>query len=145
MEPGPYHALINELASEKYDLRENFFNLKVSPVCRHLVAAPPKQQVEFILAAIDWLLTVSPKPTFVEAGVMIPRDVVRYAVNGILKRRLPLTHDELNAVLHWYLHEQDIWNVPEIIKLIEDFLIENKMTFSIQKKIERLLPLIKPY
>lgn len=145
MEPGPYHALINELASEKYDLQENFFNLKVSPVCRHLVAATPEQQVGFVLAAIDWLLNVNPKPTFVEAGVMTPRDVVRYAVNGILKRRLPLTHDELNAVLHWYLHEQDIWNVPEIIKLIEDFLAENQITTSIKEKIERLILLIKPY
>lgn len=147
MEPGPYDTLINELAIEEYNLHENPFNLKISPVGRRLVAATPEQQVGFVVAAVDWLLNVSPKPTFRgrTAGDMTPSDIVRAAVIAILRRRLPLSHDDLNTVLHWSIRERGIWALPEIIKLIEDFLIENKMTLSIQEKIERLLPLIKPY
>ena len=76
---------------------------------------------------------------------MTPSDIVRAAMLSMLRPRLPLTHDDVNTVLHWSIRERDVWGVPQMIKLIEDFLIENKMTLSIQEKIERLILLIKPY
>lgn len=141
------YALINELAVEEYNFYANPFSLKVSPVGRRLLAVTPEQQIQFVLAAIDWLLNVSPKPTFrgTSAGDMTPSDVVRAAVLSMLRRRPPLTHDDVNTVLHWSILERDVWGVPQMIKLIEDFLVENKMTLSIQEKIERLILLIKPY
>jgi len=70
---------------------------------------------------------------------------VRAAVFSILRRRLPTTNDDVNGLLDWCLRERNLYAIPLMIKVIEDFLLENKITSSIQEKIERLLLLINPY
>ena len=145
---SPYDALINELAIEEYNDYENPFSLKVSPVGQRLLAATPEEQVKFVLAAIDWLTNTSAKPAFRSRSVvgdLTPSDVVRAAMLNILRRRLPLTQDDVNTLLTWCLREQFVYAAPQMIKVIEDFLLENKMTFSLQEKIERLILLVKRY
>ena len=63
----------------------------------------------------------------------------------LLRRRLPFTQDDVNTLLHWCLREQFVYAAPHMIKVIEDFLIQNKLTFSIQEKIDRLIELVKRY
>ena len=145
---SPYHALISELAGEQYNDYQNPFSLQMSPAGRRLLTATPEEQIRFVLAAADWLTNATPKPTFPGRSVvgdLTPSDVVRAAMLTILRRRLPLTNDDVNAILGWCLRERYLSGVPQMIKLIENFLIENKMTFSIQEKIERLILLLKPH
>lgn len=151
MEPktsNPYHAWVNEIASEEYAEWDEPFSLKISPVGKRVLASTPEDQARFAVAAAKWLTEylLSPKAGFrPKPDYTSPRDIVRESMLTLLRRRLPLTQEDVNAVLQWCLREQFVYAAPHMVKILEDFLIENKMTFSIQEKLERLILLIKRY
>jgi len=99
MSSGAYDTLIQQLAVEEYNTYRNSFSLSVSPVGQRVLEFTPEEQIAFVLAAIDWLLNVTPKPPFKgkNAGDMTPSDVVRAAVFEVLRRRLPLSGDDVAA------------------------------------------------
>jgi Domain of unknown function (DUF4132) len=142
---GSYDTLIRQLAVEEYNDYRNPFSLKASPVGQRLLKLTPEEQIAFVFAAIDWLTNVTPKPPFKgrTAGDMTPSDIIRVAVFEILRRRLPLNSDNVAALLQWTIRERDRHAAPRMVKIVEDFLLENKMTFSIEEQIGRLIDLIK--
>lgn len=133
----PYVALIDELAYS------HSYNLKESSVGRQLLAASPEEQRGFVLAAIEWLKDASPKLAHEKGNIekslnLNPREVVQSAVLRILRRRLPLTNDDVNTLAEWCMRERDE-RTPQLIKILEDFIVVNKMTLSIQEKVEKLI------
>jgi hypothetical protein len=142
---GSHDTLIRQLAVEEYNTYRNPFSLKVSPVGQRLLEFTPEEQIAFVLAAIDWLMNVTPKPEFKgrTAGDMTPSDVVRAAVFEMLRRRLPLTGDHVAALLQWTIRERYLYAAPRMAKIVEDFLLENKITVSLEEQIGRLIDLIK--
>jgi hypothetical protein len=125
---------------------EKPFSLKASPAGQHLLAATSEEQIGFVFAAIDWLINVT-KPAFrgVLAGDMTPSDIVRAAIFEILRRRLPLDHDQVNTLLQWAIAQKDVYAAPPMVKVVEDYLTRNKMTFTIEEQIRRLSDLLRPY
>ena len=151
MEPkpsSPIEALVNAIASEQYGEDDEPFSLKVSPVGQRILASTLEEQARFAVAAAVWLTEylLTPKPGFrPKSGFTSPRDIVRESMLTLLRRRLPFTQDDVNTLLQWCLREQFVYAAPHMIKVIEDFLMQNKMTFSIQEKLERLILLVKRY
>ena len=149
MEPKtstPYDAMINELTAEEYgDRDEEPFSFKASAVGQRILASSADEQAKFTVAAAQWLTEYLITPAFRSKFKYGSRNMVRTSMLTLLRRRLPFTQDDVNALLHWCLREQFVYAAPHMIKVIEGFLIENKMTFSIREKIEGLILLIKRY
>ncbi len=126
----PYTMLIEKLAVE------DFYNLKESKAGQKLMAASPEEQRGFVLAAIEWLKSTTPKPAHLATNYMA-RQAVRRAILTVIRRRLPLEPDDVNALLEWSIRDDEY--IPQMIKILQDFLAANQMTVAIQEKIDQMI------
>ena len=137
--PEPYKALLTALAAEKPDRYFYNYQLKDSAVGQSLLAAPPEEQRAFVLAAIKWL--DRRKGQAHDQGPWM----VRAAMLGLLRRRLPLDHDDLGALLDWSLRQSNnYWRgIPQMIKAVEDHLQNHELTPALRERIAQLVKTIE--
>ena len=135
--PETYHALIEELAAE--GPQTGYFDVNASVVGQRLLAAGPEEQRGFVLAALEWL----------NHRDRIPGDHLAYKVRRIagalLRRKLPLAHDDLIALLSWSIRQESNFgrSIPEIIKAVEGFLQEHLLTPVLREKIGQLVAAVE--
>src|SRR5687767_10738354 len=105
----PYISMIEELTAEKPGTYWYNFKLKDLAVGRKLLDAGPEEQRAFALAAAEWLERNGGQ-SFDSAPWMVCT-----AMLTLLRRRLPLDHDDVVALLDWSLRGQhNYWRgVPQ--------------------------------
>lgn len=135
MHTEPTNPLIEELIAETPANYYYGFKLKEAAAGRKLLEASPEEQRDFVMSAARWL-DQNGRQSFDKDSW-----VVRTAMLTVLRRRLPLSHDEVVDLLDWSLRWQNnYWRgLPQIIKVVEDYLREGELTPLLRGKIERLV------
>jgi Domain of unknown function (DUF4132) len=130
-----YDTIIEELTVEQPGPYYYNFKLKDSAAGRKLLAASPEDQRGFALAAVEWLdsnggQSFDPAPWMVHTALLT-----------LLRRRLPLCYDDVTALLDWSLRQQqNYWRgVPQMIKVVEDYLRDNELTLPLRERFDRLI------
>lgn len=132
---GPTNPLLKELLAEEFPAHYYNFQIKNAAAGRKLFEASPAEQREFVLAAVRWL--ESHAPSLFDVGPWM----VRKAMLTLLNRRLPFGHDDVIELLDWSLQGQhNYWRgVPQMIKVVDDYLKTADLTPALREKIERLV------
>lgn len=134
----PYNSMIDELTAETPGNYFYNFKLKDSTVGQTLLDASLEEQREFVLAAAEWL-GHNGNQSFEAAPWM-----VRTAMLTLLRRRLPLRHDDVISLLDWSLRQQhNYWRgVPQMIKAVEEYLKDNELTPALREKLDKLIEVV---
>lgn len=132
------HPIIEELLAETPGDYCYYFKLKDAAAGRKLLEASPEEQRAFVLAAARWLDGNQGK--FFDAAPWM----LRTALLTLLRRRLPLGHDDLITLLDWSLRGQyNHWRgVPQLIKAVEEYLKAKELTPLMREKLFRLIEVI---
>lgn len=132
----PNNPFIKELLAENPAKYQYNFKLKDSAAWHRLLETSPEEQRDFLLAAARWLEKNCRRwHTF--DGLWL----VRMAMLALLRRRLPLGHDDVVTLLDWSRREQynDWRGVPQMIKAVEDYLKKGELTPVLREKIRSLV------
>ena len=118
------------------------FEPKDSAAGRRLVAASPGEQRGFVLAAMKWLDHRSrnqPSPDYEASWA------VRRTMEALLRRRLPLGHDDVVALLDWSIRQPYTFvrSTPQVLKAVRDHLKEHELTPALQDGIGGLAGLLE--
>ena len=137
MEPG--HPFIDELIAAKAGSYWYNFKLNDTDAGRRLLEAPPEEQRAFVLAAAVWLDRHRSMTSY-EA-----QWVVRIAMMTVLRRRLPFGHDGVTTLLDWSRRRENNYTrgLPQMIKVVEDYLKGGEMTLRLRRTIEGLVGIVE--
>ncbi|MFN2152719.1 MAG: hypothetical protein ACK2T5_14040, partial [Anaerolineales bacterium] len=71
---------------------------------------------------------------------------VRDAMQQLLRRKLPFSHDEVIILLSWSTHQEVTWDrfATEMIRVLENYFQENPLTDELQGAIAQYAAEIKP-
>lgn len=135
----PENPFIDELIAAKSGSYWYNFKLNDSDVGRRLLDAPPEEQRAFVLDAAAWL-DRHRRMTSYEA-----QWVVRIALTTLLRRRLPLGHEDVLALLGWsHRHDHNYSRgLPQMIKVVEDYLKSGEMTLRLRRALEVLVGVVE--
>jgi hypothetical protein len=130
-----FEGLVAALTAEQPTSYFGSFRLKDSAAGGRLLEESPETQAEFLMRAVRWLEREGG-----ESFDYVPYSV-RTAVTTLLRRRLPLGHDEVLELLGWSARRSgNYWRVvPQMIKAVEDYLKENPLTDALREKIAELV------
>lgn len=135
----PVYPHIDELIAAKSGSYWYNFKLNDSDAGRRLLEAAPAEQRDFVLAAASWLDRHCGMTSY-EA-----QWVVRIAMLTLLRRRLPLTHDDVATLLDWSRRRDNnhTRGLPQMIKVVEDYLKSGEMTLRLRNTIEGLVGIVE--
>src|SRR5215207_2064600 len=136
-EPG--NPFIDELIAAKAGGYWYNFKLNDSDAGRRLLGAPPEEQRAFVLAAAAWHDRHCGMTSY-EA-----QWVVRIAMLTLLRRRLPLGHDDVATLLDWSRRRDNNYarGLPQMIKVVEDYLKGGEMTLVLRRTLEGLVGIVE--
>lgn len=132
------NPMIKELTAEQIGPYWYSFKLKDVATGRKLLDASPEEQRGFVLAAADWL-DRNGGHYYDTAAWM-----VRTAMLTLLRRRLPLSHDDVISLLDWSLRQQqNYWRgLAQMIKISQDYLREHELSPALRERLTRLIKVV---
>lgn len=129
------NPMIKELAAEQIGPYWYSFKLKDVATGRKLLDASSEEQRDFVLAAADWLERNGGH--YYDTAPWM----VRTAMLTLLRRRLPLSHEDVISLLDWSLRQQqNYWRgLAQMIKFTQDYLKENELSIALRERLNRLI------
>ncbi len=144
-----YLSLIEAIAIESLPFGVYTFKLKNSRVAAHILNWSRQEQVNLVMAMAAWCTEIAHLP---EAGLR--HDFSRYwnvfqAISQLLKRQLPLNHDQLVTLLAAMNQGGNQWlwlpGMANITKTVEYYLKEHPCTPALAEQIEHILHWLPDY
>jgi hypothetical protein len=132
------NPMIKELMAEQIGPYWYSFKLKDVATGRKLLDASPEEQRNFVLAAADWLERNGGQ--YYDSAPWM----VRTAMLTLLRRRLPLSHDDVILLLDWSLRQQqNYWRaLQQVIKISQDYLKEHELSPALRERLTRLIKVV---
>jgi hypothetical protein len=131
----PYKTWIEELTTEQRSGGRRWYDAepKGSAAGRRVLAASPREQRGFVLAAMKWLDHWGQRqsPAYYEAWA------VRQTMEALLRRRLPFEHDDVLCLLEWSTRQShySLSGTPQAMKALQDYLKEHELTPALRERI----------
>lgn len=129
------NPMIKELTAEQIGPHWYSFKLKDVAAGRKLLDASPEEQRDFVLAAADWLERNGGH--YYDTAPWM----VRTAMLTLLRRRLPLSHEDVISLLDWSLRQQqNYWrSLAQMIKISQDYLKEHELSPALRERLTKLI------
>jgi hypothetical protein len=134
--PATAVSLVEELARQQW--RGYPFRLENFPAGRQIVESDAETQARAAAAIVRWL---SARGSTFDSNSW----KMRQALFVLLKRKLPLTEADLMALVDWSIHvRNNQWRgLPQIIKIVGDYLKENELKHHLAGKLEELVEAVE--
>ena len=141
--PDPYKTWIEDLEAEQRAAGNRWyaFDPRASAAGRRILAASPAEQRGFVLAAMRWLdhRVRRKRSPYNEVWA------VRQAMIAVLRRKLPLAHDDVLQLLEWSARQpySFLSGTPQTIKALQDYLKDHELTPALRKGVGRLAEVLE--
>src|ERR1044072_2473035 len=131
----PRNPFLDELLALKLETHWYYFKLNDAPTGQRLLGTSPEEHRTFVLAAAEWL---QQHPGLFEHE---SQWIVRVAMLTLLRRRLPLGHEDVLALLEWSRQQKQNYSrgLPQMLKVVEDFLKNNELTAAMREGLDDLV------
>ena len=139
----PYNTWIEDLMAEQRAAGDRWyaFEPKDSAAVQRLMAASPREQRGFVLAAMEWLDHRGRRrfAPYYEGWT------VRQTMQALLRRRLPFEHDDVISLLEWSIRQPYTFvrGTPQVIKALQDYLKDHDLTPALRERIAHLAELLE--
>ncbi|HJR79639.1 MAG TPA: hypothetical protein VJ821_06175, partial [Anaerolineales bacterium] len=143
-------ALVEELARQQ--VRSYPFDLKNFTAGVKFQNADPQTQRNIVMAMLAWLakhpLKLYPQNPSDQKAWQVGWQM-REAFLQMLKRKIPFNEQELIAMLNWSADQSSgplyayLRGVPQMIKIVGDYLKNNRMSNELAKAVEKLVQSIE--
>jgi uncharacterized protein DUF4132 len=141
--PKPYRAWIEDLVAEWQEggYQWSAFENKDSAAARRVLEASQEEQRAFVLAAAKWLDLRHRK----QSTAYYETWAVRQTMLTVLRHRLPFDHDDVCSLLDWSIRRRYVLvrGTPQMIKVLQDHLIDHELTPDLRKRISKLTRLLE--
>jgi hypothetical protein len=137
--PQPYRSWIDGLVAEQRDhgYRWYAFDTRDSAPTRRILEASKEEQRGFVMAAAKWLDLRYGE----QSAAFYETWAIRQTMQTVLRRRLPLAHDDVCRLLDWSIRQPytPVRATPQMIKVLQDYLKDHELTPDLRKLVTNLI------
>ena len=137
--PQPYRSWIDDLVAEQRDIgyRWYAFDSTDSAPTRRILEASKEEQRGFVMAAAKWLDLRHGE----QSAAFYETWAIRQTMQTVLRRRLPLAHDDVCRLLDWSIRQPytPVRATPQMIKVLQHYLKDHKLTLDLRKLVTNLI------
>jgi len=137
--PQPYRSWIDGLVAEQRDhgYRWYAFDSRDSAPTRRILEASKEEQRGFVMAAAKWLDLRYGE----QSAAFYETWAIRQTMQTVLRRRLPLAHDDVCRLLDWSIRQPytPVRATPQMIKVLQDYLKDHELTPDLRNLVTNLI------
>jgi hypothetical protein len=113
------------------------FDTRDSAPTRRILEASKEEQRGFVMAAAKWLDLRHGE----QSAAFYETWAVRQTMQTVLRRRLPLAHDDVCRLLDWSIRQPytPVRATPQMIKVLQDYLKDHELTPDLRKLVTNLI------